>query len=1109
MIVLENTIIVVDKLLQNRKLYRQLLEQNQRYKYVIIEFASTTLALEYCKTSLPDVILINLNLHNKTGLDFLEELKQQSRKNSIPAIIVSEFVDETIVVKAMTNGAQDYLVKSKLTSEALNRACQTVIERFRLMEQIDQQQEQQRLIADITLRIHQSLSLENVLNIAVEEVRNLLKADRVLVYQFEKDMSGKVVAESVIPQWKVLLNFCCRDTYLSEQAGKEYRLGKQIVVPDIDAAGYSECHLQMLAEFQVKAKMIIPIFLSNQQLESEKHCRKANAYPLWGLLIAHQCSNPRQWRKSEVELLEQLSVQLAIAIQQAELYQNLQNLNTQLEAKVQERTAELEKSECKFRAIFEQTVQFVGLLSPDGKVLEFNQAYLEYVKAQRSDLIGLPFWDSLSCPDCQLLKKNLQIAVVEAAQGKFISSELSLANAEGKIITIDFSIKPIFDDGQVIFLLLEGRDITTRKQTEASLQQLNQSLENRVQQRTLDLEEANTSLRKEIAERQRVEDELRQAEISLTEKNALLQAIIQSAPVAVSMVDAKGNLMLWNPMAERIFGYSTTEVLNQSVWIFLETQQPPLQTFVQKTLANNPLNQVETQINCQDRCLDISLSTALVRDANDHLIGVMAIVEDITERKQAEVKMLQLQQRLEFLLMSSPGAIYTCKAQDEYAATFISENVQALFGYQSWEYTTNNKFWISRIHPEDQSLVIDKLAHIPIKEEIDLEYRFLDQMGNYHWVYDRAKLVRDDRGNPVELIGYWLDISDRKQAELDVIHHRDLREAIFNESADAIFLADNDTQLIFDCNSRAVELFEATNKQELLNITGNALQRCQFTPQEWTAIHAELNQLSFWSQEIEYITRKGNVFWGNLATKQITVAGRIINLVRVTDISEQQAARSERKKTIEQIQRSLEEKETLLKEIHHRVKNNLQIISSLLRMQSRRVDDEITSMLFQESQNRVQSMALIHEQLYQSPELSQIDFGSYIRSLTDNLFRCYGISQRKIALHIETNNIKLTLDTAIPCGLIINELVSNSLKYAFPVQQQGKITICLEQLTENQLTLIVKDTGIGIPSLLDWQNTDSLGLRIVKNLIRQIKGKIILERNQGTAFYIQFFQTFN
>ncbi|RUT01780.1 hypothetical protein DSM106972_064030 [Dulcicalothrix desertica PCC 7102] len=242
--------------------------------------------------------------------------------------------------------------------------------------------------------------------------------------------------------------------------------------------------------------------------------------------------------------------------------------------------------------------------------------------------------------------------------------------------------------------------------------------------------------------------------------------------------------------------------------------------------------------------------------------------------------------------------------------------------------------------------------------------------------------------------------------------------------------------------------------------------------------------------------------------QQRTIDLEQANALLRSEITERMRVENELRQSEAKIRRSLEEKETLLKEIHHRVKNNLQIISSLLRMQSRRPLDETTLILFQESQNRVQSMALIHEHLYQASDLSQINFGDYIRSLTDNLFRSYGVSQRFIQLDIETNALKLCLDTAIPCGLIINELVSNSLKYAFSNQQydkiHGKIIIYLQQDSKNGFKLTVGDNGIGIDENFDWQSTNSLGLRIVHNLTRQLKGKISLKRDCGAVFHINF-----
>ena len=166
---------------------------------------------------------------------------------------------------------------------------------------------------------------------------------------------------------------------------------------------------------------------------------------------------------------------------------------------------------------------------------------------------------------------------------------------------------------------------------------------------------------------------------------------------------------------------------------------------------------------------------------------------------------------------------------------------------------------------------------------------------------------------------------------------------------------------------------------------------------------------------------------------------------------------TERKQAEEQIKSSLKEKEVLLQEIHHRVKNNMQVITSLLSLQSDTIKDEQYADMFRESQERIRSMALIHETLYQSEDFANIDFDGYLRTLINSLFISYGASPDKISLKIETNDLSLELDYAIPCGLIINELVSNSLKYAFPDERKGEIKIVLQEISENEMELTVSD----------------------------------------------------
>lgn len=211
-----------------------------------------------------------------------------------------------------------------------------------------------------------------------------------------------------------------------------------------------------------------------------------------------------------------------------------------------------------------------------------------------------------------------------------------------------------------------------------------------------------------------------------------------------------------------------------------------------------------------------------------------------------------------------------------------------------------------------------------------------------------------------------------------------------------------------------------------------------------------------------------------------------------------------RKQAEEQIKISLKEKEVLLKEIHHRVKNNLQVISSLFNLQSRYINDIKSLEIFRESQDRIKSMALIHEKLYQSKDLARINFAEYIRNLANDLFRSYGVNLTDVTLKINVSNVFLGIDTAIPCGLIINELVSNSLKYAFPEDKKGIIRIDLYPDEYGKFILIIRDNGVGFPKHLDFRNMESLGLRLVKTLTKQLGGSIELNSNNGTAFKIIF-----
>jgi PAS domain S-box-containing protein len=249
--------------------------------------------------------------------------------------------------------------------------------------------------------------------------------------------------------------------------------------------------------------------------------------------------------------------------------------------------------------------------------------------------------------------------------------------------------------------------------------------------------------------------------------------------------------------------------------------------------------------------------------------------------------------------------------------------------------------------------------------------------------------------------------------------------------------------------------------------------------------------------EFTALKKDGSTFQIFVNTNPIIQEDKIIGLRGIlVDITELKDAENK-------IKASLKDKEVLLKEVHHRVKNNMQIISSLLNLQIDYLNNEDAIDVLKESQNRVKSMAMIHEKLYLSEDLTQINFADYIQNLVSNLFYLYNIKESQIKPIIKIEDVNLNIETAIPCGLIINELISNCLKYAFPNQMKGEIIINLKSI-EDKFELVISDNGIGLPENININKIKTLGLLLVNSLTEQIDGKISIYKKDGTQFKITF-----
>jgi PAS domain S-box-containing protein len=303
---------------------------------------------------------------------------------------------------------------------------------------------------------------------------------------------------------------------------------------------------------------------------------------------------------------------------------------------------------------------------------------------------------------------------------------------------------------------------------------------------------------------------------------------------------------------------------------------------------------------------------------------------------------------------------------------------------------------------------------------------------------------------------------------------------------------------IAECNRAFAKMYDESDPSKLIGKKPDELKYVNVSPEERT-IQFIINDYKLYEKEVVESDKYGNLKYFLLNGTGVIKNGKLVRIWGV------QRDITEKKKAEEAIKRSLTEKDILLKEIHHRVKNNLQIVTSLLKLQSSYVDDEKVRQLFRESQNRVQSMALIHQKLYLTKDLSHIKLNDYLNNIILHLQHSYGILEDRVQIVIDDKDISISLDNAVPCGLIINELVSNSLKYAFPGNRKGSIFIdtAYDDIT-GRYWLSVRDDGIGLPDELHPRHTNTFGLRLVSTLVEQMDGNLEVITGSGTEYRITF-----
>ncbi|MGR9088788.1 MAG: PAS domain S-box protein, partial [Gammaproteobacteria bacterium] len=462
---------------------------------------------------------------------------------------------------------------------------------------------------------------------------------------------------------------------------------------------------------------------------------------------------------------------------------------------------------------------------------------------------------------------------------------------------------------------------------------------------------------------------------------------------------------------------------------------------------------------------------------------VILVYENISEHKQME-------QRFQLAVESMPNALVMINSSG--TIVMVNAQTEAFFGYSRAE-------------------LIGQTVEMLVPE------RFRSDHGGFRKDYMSAPISRpmgagrelygvrrDGTEFPVEIglnpidnhdellvLGTIVDITERKRLE------RRFRQAV--ELAPNAIVMVNETGTIMMVNLQT-EMSFGYSRHELL---GQPVE--MLLPERFRGGHVDFRRGYFdapksrpmgLGRDLFALRKDGSEFPVEIGLGVIDDDQGVIVLSSIVDITE-------RKNASDKLKQALNEKEVLLKEVYHRVKNNLQVVSSLINLQARNVTDEATVDLLKQSADRIKAMALLHEKLYQSKDLARIDFNVYIRSLVDHLRYGYDDHSGRIKINLSIDPVELDVDTAIPCGLIINELLSNALKHAFPEDRQGEIGIDFRQ-ESGEFVLSISDNGIGIPNGPDMQKSASLGLQLVATLANQLMGSLALDRSGGTRFNIRF-----
>jgi PAS domain S-box-containing protein len=585
-------------------------------------------------------------------------------------------------------------------------------------------------------------------------------------------------------------------------------------------------------------------------------------------------------------------------------------------------------------------------------------------------------------------------------------------------------------------------------------------------------------------------------EIKLRNKTEELDRFFELTIDLLCIIGIDGHFKKLNPQWEKTLGYKIKDLEGKNIFDLIHPDDVEI---TRNAISDLTKNSMTSDFINRFRCKDGSYRWIEWRQVPFENL-IYASARDITGRIRIEESLILSEARYKKLLESVTDFIYTVKiGKDDEISTAYGPGCLNVTGYSS-EYFNNDRYlWFNIIYGEDKQTVVEHADNLLKGKSTGIEHRIVHKNGCIRWIRNTPVLRYDEKDRISGYDGLISDITATKIAEKALKESEDKFRTIFEYMTCAVAIYEvvgNGEDFIFkDINPAA----EKTDRIDKKSVLGKSVK-------EIFPGAADLGIIAAFKRV--FLTGKSEYFPDGICRDERNTGTWRENWVFKLPSGEIGSIYNditERKKSQEKIQSSLVEKEALIRELYHRTKNNMQIISSMLMLSSSYTEDENVKLLFKDMENRILTMSIVHQKLYQSKDLSSVNLEDYIFELTQLLTRSYMIPTSKINLKMNIEKIQVLIDVAIPCGLIINEIISNALKYAFPDEKRGEITVSLKRIEDNHIELVISDNGIGVPEDFDFRSGSKMGMRIIYAVAElQLQGKVVFESKNGLSCRISF-----